>query len=331
MSPVVAGREAGVPFPMRVPGWRGSIPALTLLAAQVGLYVWMAPRGFDFTDESYYFLNYLHWRELLGTATFFGAYFEWPFRLLGQSVPAIRVFSVVLLMASSAFFALEALGYFARREIPTTGARMAIGAVGMAASFFGFGQLATVRAPSYNLLALCSMLVATGAMLRVLQPAKSAAGRRLAMFVYGLAMGACGLGKASTAAMVVAVHGLFFVMANRDWRPRHLAELFVLCLAGASLNFMVLQLAHPHWLEALLEGVKLLSMDGSHSLVRSVNAARWELQAAAPAILASGLGAALVVAGTVAWLGSSRRTAMSVLVAIVVGGCVVGWMVGPVR
>src|SRR5690606_38134573 len=106
---------------------------------------------------------------------------------------------------------------------------------------------------------------------------------------------------------------------------------FVLCLARASLNFMVLQLAHPHWLEALLEGVKLLSMDGSHSLVRSVNAARWELQAAAPAILASGLGAALVVAGTVAWLGSSRRTAMSVLVAIVVGGCVVGWMVGPVR
>ena len=57
----------------------------------------------------------------------------------------------------------------------------------------------------------------------------------------------------------------------------------MLVLAGASLNFIALQLTHPHWLEALMEGVKLLSMDGSHSLLRSVNAARWEVQAAAPA------------------------------------------------
>ena len=48
----------------------------------------MAPRGFDFTDESYYLLNYLYWRDLTATVSFFGAYFELPFRMLGKAYRA---------------------------------------------------------------------------------------------------------------------------------------------------------------------------------------------------------------------------------------------------
>jgi hypothetical protein len=316
---------------MRELGWRASLPVVALLAAQVGLYVWMAPRGFDFTDESYYVLNYLYWRDLLGTVTFFGAYFEWPFRLLGESIPAIRLFSLLLLLASGAYFALESLVQFTRHERVPEGTRWIFAMVGMAASLFYFGPLTTVRAPSYNLIALCSMLVATGAMLRVLVPGTSIAHTRLAAFTYGLAVGACGLGKASTAVVLVAVHGLFFVLANRDWRLRHLADLLAFSLSGVGLNVIVLQFAHPQWLEALKEGVRLLNMDGSHSLLGSLNAFRWEVQAAAPVMLASALGAGVAVAMVAGWLGPFRRAALSTLAVILIGGCVLGLIVGPNR
>ena len=331
MNVAVAPREAGAPASMGDLGWRASLPIFALLVVQVGLYAWMAPRGFDFTDESYYFLSYLYWRDLIGTVTFFGAYFEWPFRLLGQDVASIRIVSLLLLVASSAFFTLATLDYFNRRESAAKGTRWVVAAVGMVASLFYFGPLVTTRAPSYNLLALCSMLVATGALLRVLDARTSIADSRVAMVVYGLAVGAGGLGKATSGAMLVAMHALFFVAANRDWRLRHLLEFLVWSLAGVILNVIVLQFTHPHWLEALKMGIKLANMDGSHDLLGSLNAFRWEVQKAAPAMVASALGAAATVAATVMWLGPFRRAALSAVVIGVVGGCALGLMVAPIR
>ena len=65
MTFIAASREAGSAVPMSKLGWRATLTVVILLLVQVGLYVWMAPRGFDFTDESYYFLNYLYWRDLI--------------------------------------------------------------------------------------------------------------------------------------------------------------------------------------------------------------------------------------------------------------------------
>ena len=66
--------------------------------------------------------------------SFFGAYFEWPFRMLGQSVPAIRIFSLLLLLTSSAFFTREVLGYVSRRDGSTSETFWAFVVAGMAAS-----------------------------------------------------------------------------------------------------------------------------------------------------------------------------------------------------
>jgi hypothetical protein len=330
MTTNAASREAGNVAPLSELGSRAALALFVLLLAQVGLYVWMAPRGFDFTDESYYFLNYLYWRDLIGTMSFFGAYFEWPFRMLGQSVPAIRIFSLLLLLASSAFFTREVLRYVSRRDGSTSGTPWAFVVAGMAASLFYFGPpLSTLRAPSYNLLALGSMLVATGLLLRVLEQSSQVANARLTMFCYGLAIGACGLGKASSGVMLVLLHALFFVLANRDWRLRHLIEFLALSLAGVSLNFVVLQLAHPQWLEELREGVALVSMDGSHNLLGSVNSFRWKIQALAPIFLAWAVGSAVIVALWVRWTVRFRRTALSALVVVLVGGSVLGLIWGP--
>src|SRR6266568_3589136 len=135
-------------------------PAVLLLV-QTALYIWMAPRGFEFTDESYYLLNYLYWRDVTATVSFFGAYFELPFRLLGQSVSAIRIFSLVGLVVASGFFTRESLRFSRESEGTDTSPLMPFVLVGIAASLFYFGYFSSVRAPSYNLLALCAMLIAT--------------------------------------------------------------------------------------------------------------------------------------------------------------------------
>ena len=88
-------------------GWRGILPVASLFFASIGLYIWLAPRGFEYTDEAYYLLNYIHWRDSIGLVSFFAAYFEWPFRILGQSVSNIRIFTLIVLLTSSAFFCRE--------------------------------------------------------------------------------------------------------------------------------------------------------------------------------------------------------------------------------
>jgi hypothetical protein len=331
----VALREASSAIPMSELGWHAMLLMVMLLLVQAGLYVWMAPRGFDFTDESYYFLNYLYWHDLIGTipVTFFGAYFELPFRMLGQSVPAIRIVSLLLLFTCSAFFTSKTLGYFSRYAGSTKGTPWAFVVVGMATSLFYFGSPgSTARAPSYNLLTLCSMLVATGLLLRLLEPRTSIANSRLIIFCYGLAIGACGLSKATSGVMLLVFHALFFVVANRDWRVRHLLELLALSIAGVSLNFVMLQYLHPQWLEMLYEDVKLLTtVDPSYDLFNWVNKFRGEVSTVVPIILAWALGIGVTVAVLVRWVVPSHRTALSALVVTLIGGCVLGLIWGPTQ
>jgi len=305
-----------------MPGW-AALPIVVLLIAQVGLFVWMAPRGFEFTDEAYYLLNYLYWRDLVGTVTFFGAYFEWPFRILGQSVPAIRIFSLLALLGSGACLTREALGYFARRDGTTDEAPWPFVAVGMAASLFYFGY--QLRAPSYNLLTLCSMLVATGLLLRLLGPCAPCANARVAMFCYGLAIGACGLGKATSGALLVVCHALFFGLANRDWRLRHLLELVALSLAGVSLNFAVLQWEHPQWLAVLREGVAMVrGISDERSMLALSNQLRWEIQDQVRMLLPWAVGPAMAFVLVVRRIGPSRRAALSAVVVALIAGCALG-------
>lgn len=311
--------------------WRALLPLVAIFVAQVGLYVWMAPRGFDFTDEAFYFLSYLHWRDIVGTVTFFGAYFELPFRMLGQSVAAIRIFSLLLLLACSAFFTLETFSYCARRDGTSNGTPWRFVSVGMAGSLFYFGYFSTLRAPSYNLLALCSMLVATGLLLRMLERQPPHATMRVAMFCYGLAIGACGLGKAPSGVLLVVVHVLFFARANRDWRRRRLLELVGLSLAGAGLNFALLQWAHPQWLSVLREGVAMNSLDSGHGLLNLANGLRWDIQRLAPMLpWAVGIMVAFVV--LVRWIGPLRPSGLSAMVAALISGSFLGliWD-GPAR
>ena len=260
---------------------RQALPALLMLVAQIALYLWMAPRGFDFTDESYYLHNFLYWREFTGTVTFFGAYFEWPFRLSGASIGAMRILSLLLVLGSTALLVRQVM----RFSWDEPGGRQPFWTMiaPMAASMLFFGYLSTLRAPSYNLLCLVAMALMSAAMLSVL--ARRAAGRSTASmaFLYGLALGACFLSKATTAVSVTLLHLAFFVALNRDWAWRWLLTVVALVTAGFALNFLVLTLAYPGWLAMLQEGIAITRVrDGSYSMWMVLNGVRWSLQKALP-------------------------------------------------
>lgn len=270
---------------------------MLMLFVQVALYLWMAPRGFEFTDESYYLHNFLYWREFTGTVTFFGAYFEWPFRLSGASIAAMRVLSVVLVLASTALLVRQVMS-FNWEEQGADGTRQRfwymVAPMGTAMLFFGY--LSTLRAPSYNLLCLVAMALMTACMLSVL--ARRAAGRSMgaAAFLYGLALGACFLSKATTAVSVTLLHTVFFLALNRDWDWRWLLKLVTLVTAGFLLNFVMLTLSFPGWLEMLQEGIALTHVrDGSYSMWMVLNGLRWALQKQLPGAAPWLLGGALLL------------------------------------
>lgn len=320
-------RDNWVPLKYNL-GWRTSLLVLALLFVQVSLFAWMAPRGFDFTDEAFYFLSYLHWRDFSGSISFFGAYLEWPFLMLGQSVAGMRIFSLALLLACSALFAREALAYWARRDGAEKNTPWAFVVVGMTASLFYFSHLSTLRAPSYNLLALCSMLVATGLLLRLLERTTPLAHARTTIFFYGLAIGVCGLSKATSGVLLVVGHALFFALANRDWRLSYLMKFLAFSMAGVFMNIVFLQWAHPQWLDILFKGAAAQGMSGSHSLP-NLAASLWRnIREMLPQLVPLVIVVEGVVALLIRWIGATNHTSISALVSAILGGCALGLIWG---
>ena len=323
MTPGVARGE-------RLPLW--CLPALALLLAQVTLYAWMAPRGFDFTDESYYFHNYLHWRDFTGTVTFFGAYFELPYRALGGSVAAMRMLSLALVLGSAALLMREALSWSlaispigdatgATRPLPHRYSWLLL-AGPMASAMLYFGYLSTLRAPSYNVLSLTSMALATACLLRTLRQQRAGALPRAAPVLYGVALGACFLSKATTSLTMALAHLLFFAAVNRTWNWKWLAGLVGLIGAGAALNLLLLSMVFPGWLASLREGIVLMKMRGGYAGGHLLGAFAWEVRCAivdsGPWLLAAGALFALLRRR----LGPSSRSAIGLLAVAMVLACV---------
>lgn len=301
-----------------------------MLLVQVALYLWMAPRGFDFTDESYYFHNFLHWREFTGTVTFFGAYFEWPFRAMGASIAGIRIVSLLLVLASGAVLMHQVLRFSLREPYAQGGARDGniphawwYLVAPMASAMLYFGYLTTLRAPSYNLLTLCTMAIATACLLRTLEQAAAGTSARGAPLLYGVALGACFLSKATTALVLVLAHALFFIAVNRSWAWKRLLEIFFLILAGFAANLVVLTAEFPGWLHSLREGIEIMRVRGAYGTVAMLKDLSWELQRmlirTGPWLLLFGLLFALVRRK----LSATSRGAISLLALVLVAASMV--------
>lgn len=297
-------------------GWHLTLLPLALLSAQVGIFVWMAPRGFDFTDESYYLLHYLHWRELTASVTFFGAYFEWPFRWLGYDVAAVRIFGMALLVGAGGFFAWRAMAFDRDRA---SGGPVPLPFIvgGMVASLFYYSFLTTLRVPSYNLLVLFAMLMATGLLLTLVEGRGGRARTLCLAFGYGLALAACGLGKATSAVAMVLCHAVFFAVFSRQ---RRWFDVSAVALCGVVFSVAVLSAMRPDWLQVLREGVALTTaLDDRYTSFPFATLLDAVLRGAAR-LLPSLLIATMVFLFVVRRWGRVHRWTLSILVVLLVTG-----------
>ncbi len=232
------------------PRWAG-LPAATLLVLQVLLFIALSGRGLDFTDEAYYVLSYQHGRDIAATTTFFGAFFEWPFRLLGGDVGAMRVFGLALLAGTGGHLAWRVFA-FAQPD----GARLPWPclAAAVAGSLLYYIHLATLRAPSYNLLVLACIQLATALLLALADGRTAPARLHWLAFGYGLVLGVCALTKAPSALAVAACH-LAFLLGVAP--TRQVPGWAALALAGAAVVALAMAFAQPHWTDALRAGVEV--------------------------------------------------------------------------
>ena len=250
-----------------------------LMVAQVALFVWMSPRGFDVSDESYYFQNYLHWRELSATATFFGAVFELPFRLMGQSIAGIRLLGLLLLLVSSGFLAFECLRRIADEKDAAQFPQLAVFVVAaMSGAMLYYGYLSTLRAPSYNMLALTAAMLATGLLLRLTDGMKVARSRWAMALIYGSLMALCALGKPTSGALLTLIHAIFVLTLGVLWLRQHLGPLVFWAALGAGGVFGLLQLIHPSWISVVRESLLMGATTDGRGLVLLARGLTWELQ-----------------------------------------------------
>ncbi len=315
-------RTSPAAFPDTVIRLRYVLPVLAMLAIQVVLYIWMAPRGFEFTDEAYYLHNFLHWRDFTGTVTFFGAYFDWLFRLSGASIASMRVLSLLAVLASAAILMRQVMQFCWAGQFRVHGAgqQLRIMAGPMAAAMLYFAFLSTLRAPSYNLLCFAAMAVMTACMLSVIQRRREDRPVAVAAFLYGLALGACFLSKATTAAVLTLMHLAFFVAVNRDWAWKWLVLVVLLVSAGFALNVLVLSLALPNWIDMLREGVTVMRLrsGAAYSPWIVLNGVRWELQKQLPIVAPWLLGMALLMFLVRKRIAVASSTTLSLLVVMLV-------------
>jgi hypothetical protein len=312
-------------------GWPALTAAVLLLLAQLSLYGLMANRGLDVSDESYYLVSYLHWREFHANVSFFGAFFEWPFRWLGHSVAAMRVLTMLMLMGSSCLLARSALAHAGRlRGLPADNAWPLVLCT-MAGAMLYFSFLTTLRAPSYNLLALCSMMLSTALFLRVLD-ARAQVGQDARALVprvlgYGFLLGVCGLAKGSTGALLVLLHVAYFGAENNDWRWRPLLRICAVAMLGLVLCFLLLQATDGAWLSRLREGLAVNQTSGGYDLKSLLNNLRWDLQRVLPTPLLLGSLTLPVAWAVPRLLPRYRRvTASACLVVLLTMACTVSLM-----
>lgn len=297
---------------------RIALPAALLLLIQVGLYVWMAPRGFDLTDEAYYLHNFLHWSEFTGTVTFFGAYLEWPFRAMGASITGMRILSLVLVLASAGLLMHELLRWSSRSGKVRPGAFWYL--VGpMASAMLYFGYLATLRVASYNLLAVASMAVMTVCMLRAMQQREAGAYSFAPPLLYGLALGVCVLSKVTAAAFTACLHLVFFIAVNRHWDRKWLLRLTAWVIAGFALNLAVLTAVYPQWPAVVREGLEIARLRDSTYTVRFLmDVLRWDVEKKLVFLGPWLLGAAVLLFLARKRIATASRGAISALTVVIV-------------
>jgi hypothetical protein len=272
-SPSIAGRAVASDRPGAAVG-RGRLPVAALatavpallLAAQLLLIAWLAPRGLDLTDESYALVLLSHWRDLTAGTSLFATFLGPVLAAVDRSVFAIRLLGTLALVAASGWACWSLLRLY--RRLVGSDAPIAPGFVvaGMAAGLLHYSFTATLRVPSYNLLVLVAMTCATALLCGVLEPGSAVRRKCVAAFGYGVFAVVAGLTKATSGLAMLLCHGLVLLLLWPGLGRRQALALFAAAAAGGAAVLGAVHWAQPTWWTIVRDGAALGRMLDGRSL-----------------------------------------------------------------
>jgi len=222
--------------------------AIVIVAVQAVMFIVAARRGFDLTDESFYLLTYRHWTEW-PSVSLFGAYFTWPYVLVGHDVWAMRLLGFALLLGAAIWFGSEAqraFGALVGRRSRDGELATAVAAAAAIWSYYGASPVSPT--PSYNLLTLACALVVLALALRLGRIVHDDAprGRLATAFALGL-VGSVGVAsKFSSGLLVLALAlAVFAALAWHRLDAGGWSRVVLAAIAGLALNLLTLWIADP--------------------------------------------------------------------------------------
>ena len=222
--------------------------AIVIVAVQAVMFIVAARRGFDLTDESFYLLTYRHWTEW-PSVSLFGAYFTWPYVLVGHDVWAMRLLGFALLLGAAIWFGSEAqraFGALVGRRSRDGELATAVAAAAAIWSYYGASPVSPT--PSYNLLTLACALVVLALALRLGRIVHDDAprGRLATAFALGL-VGSVGVAsKFSSGLLVLALAlAVFAALAWHRLDAGVWSRVVLAAIAGLALNLLALWIADP--------------------------------------------------------------------------------------
>jgi hypothetical protein len=149
-----------------------TVLTVVLLAALV-ILLWGTGRGYDISDEAFYLFAASPGNRTNNANGIWGSYLGLVYRWSGFSLVNMRLIGMAMLVGSSLWFSARLsrlVGSLTERTVTATGRlAAALFAVSGALLYYGLGILT----PSYNLLAMCSILIClAGAFGAVAMPAR---------------------------------------------------------------------------------------------------------------------------------------------------------------
>ena len=250
-----------------------------LLLVTVAIFLWLARRGFEYTDESFYLLSIVWWREITSSFTLFGVVLGGLFDVVGQDIVIFRVVGMLGLLGSSAYMARAAIRFAAAQGRFAPQYQGLITLVVTCSAMQYYAVFSTLRIPSYNLLAVCSLMVATGVMLGMLLAQRAGKAYFVHSVVYGVILGICACAKVSTALLLSFFHVAYFCLSVQPPRLAPISKAVLGTLLGLALVGGVVLALQPNAVAILSTGLSISrTIDERYGPLSLVNLLRWDIQ-----------------------------------------------------
>lgn len=249
------------------------------LLATVAIFLWLAPRGFEYTDESFYLLSLVWRQEITSSFTLFGVALGGLFDVVGQDIVIFRVMGMLALLGSSAYMARAALRLVFADESAGLRLQGLVMLVVACSAMQYYAVFSTLRIPSYNLLAVCSLMMATGVMLGLLRAQRAGGRYFVRAVIYGGLLGLCAAAKVSTALLLAGFHLAYFSLSLRPPKLPALARAILGTVLGFALACGAVLAVQPDAAAILGTGLSISrTVDERYGPLSLVNSLRWDVQ-----------------------------------------------------